>query len=97
MIPAAKLREIGTDKLEELNRAVIAELRVRYTEKQRLAMASLRIGSRVKWFSEKRGREVEVVVTGFNRKTISGHEVGMPLKTWRVSPSLVEVVPTTAP
>jgi hypothetical protein len=95
MIPAAKLREISSERLEELNRAVVAELRYRYAVKQREAMREFRIGQKVQWYSEKRGGMVQIVITDFNRKTITGKETmpGGRTCTWRVAPSMLELVP----
>jgi hypothetical protein len=103
VIPAEKLSALSVETLENLNRAVVSELRHRYAMKQRVAMMNLQEGQLVRWWSRKHGRNITVRITEFNRKTVTGVEVnedgtskGKLYSTkWRVSPSMVEVVPQT--
>jgi hypothetical protein len=80
-----------TDELLSLNKALCATIKLRNAQKQIAASASFQLGD-VVTFRSKRGMDVTMKITGFNRARTSakGEVVGMPFQTWTVSCTLLK-------
>lgn len=91
----SKLDHISTEGLQALRDRCVEILAKRKT-------STLRRGV-IAWFMDRDGNKRHIYVTRINAKTVSGEEVDSitrvrnPLKTWRVTPALLNVMADPTP
>lgn len=88
----AALNAASESELRELNAYLVSIMRDRSTVKQMAAGRAFQPGDRATFFSNRRARNVVIVIERINQKSVSGHEVGDSMYNgtkWKVTPSML--------